>query len=91
MLPSVPERWQPAFPEWEIHVGSIYLYLVGPGPNAMRRCSKANYQTPGTPEEWEIARRALAILNERHRENNEAGEDEILAVLVECGYQEEEV
>ncbi len=56
----------------------------------MRRCSKANYQTPGTPDEWELARRALAILNERHRESREAGEAEILAVLVECGYEEEE-
>lgn len=88
--PSTPERLAPALPEWEIHVGVVHLYLVGPGPTAMRKCSRANYATPGTPEEWELARRALAILNERHRENKEAGEDEILAALLECGYEEEE-
>lgn len=86
--PSNPANWQPLLPEWEIHVGSVYLYLVGPGPDAMRRCSRRNIN-PGTPEEWALARKALAILNDRHRENKDAGEAEILAVLLECGYEEE--
>lgn len=79
----------PPPPEWEIHVGSVFLYLVGPGPTAMRRCSRRNIN-PGTPAEWELAERALAILKVRHYNDKEAGESEILAVLVECGYQEEE-
>lgn len=87
--PSNPDRLAPALPEWEIYVGSIHLFLVGPGPDAMRKCSRRNVN-PGTPEEWALARRALAILNERHRENREAGEAEILAALLECGYEEEE-
>ena len=86
--PSTPERLAPALPEWEIHVGSVHLFLVGPGPTAMRKCSRRNIN-PGTPEEWELARRALAILNDRYRENKEAGEAEILAALLECGYEEE--
>ena len=87
--PSTPERLAPALPEWEIHVGSVYLYLVGPGPDAMRRCSRRSVN-PGTTAERELAQRALVILNNRHRENKEDGPDEILAALVECGYEEED-
>lgn len=88
--PSNPDRLAPAVPEWEIHTGSIYLYLVGPGPDAMRRCSRRSV-TPGTPEERALAERALAILNERHRENRDAGVEEITAALVECGYEDDEL
>ena len=87
--PSTPERLAPALPEWELHVGSVYLYIIGPGPTAMRRCSRRSI-SPGTATEREIAERALAILNELHRENKDAGADEILAALVKCGYEEEE-
>lgn len=75
-------------PEWEIYVGNVYLYIVGPGPTAMRRCSRRG-NTPGTPDEWELAQRALNILKVRHYNDKEAGEAEILAALVECGYEEE--
>lgn len=87
--PSTPERLAPALPEWELHVGSVYLYIIGPGPTAMRRCSLRNIN-PGTPAERDLARRAIAILNERFRENKDAGDAEILAALMECGYEEEE-
>lgn len=54
-------------PPWEIHVGSVRLYLVGPGPHAMLRCSDPVYRGKiGTPEEWNIARKALRILNQEH-------------------------
>lgn len=86
--PSNPDRLVPAFPEWEIHVGNIHLFIVGPGPDAMRKCSRRSVN-PGTPTEWEIARKAVSILNLRHRETNDAGEAEILAALIECGYEEE--
>ena len=75
-------------PKWEIYVGNVFLYIVGPGPTAMRRCSRRNLN-PGTPDEWALARRALEILKVRHYNNKEAGEAEILAALVECGYEEE--
>ena len=32
----------PPLPEWEIYVGNVFLYIVGPGPTAMRRCSRRN-------------------------------------------------
>lgn len=79
----------PLLDEWYLWVGSIYLYIIGPGPTAMRRCSQRN-MNPGTPEEIALAERALAILNERHRENSADGEAEILAALQECGYEEAE-
>lgn len=81
--PHNPENLVPQFPVWEIWQGHAFIYLVGPGPKAMHQCGR------GTVEDRKLAERALVILNERHRENNEAGEAEILAVLVECGYQPE--
>jgi len=88
-LPSKPDRLMPLLDEWYLWVGSIYLYIVGPGSTAMRRCSQRN-MNPGTPDEIALAVRALAILNEHHRENIADGEDVILTVLKECGYEEAE-
>jgi len=88
-LPSKPDRLMPLLDEWYLWVGSIYLYIVGPGSTAMRRCSRRN-MNPGTPEEIALAERALAILNEHHRENVADGEPEILAAMLACGYEEEE-
>lgn len=81
-------RLPPLLPEWYIHTGSVYLYIVGPGPTAMRRCSVRS-MTPGTLREWDIAQKAILILNQLYRENDEAGVPEILAALVGSGYQEE--
>lgn len=54
-------------PKWELHHGSVQLFIVGPGEDAWCPCSEANYSgTIGTPEEREIARKALAILNRYH-------------------------
>lgn len=88
-VPSDPDRFE-KLPEWEIHTGSVYLYLVGPGPKAMRRCSRRSVN-PGTEAERELAERARQILNDRHRENREAGEAEIYDALVECGYVEDDL
>lgn len=86
--PSNPDRLVPTLPEWELHVGRRCLFIVGPGPEAMRRCSSYSFN-PGTAAEREIAERAVAILNERFREDKDASVHEILTVLVECGYEEE--
>lgn len=87
--PSTPERLAPMLPEWEIHTGCVYLYIIGPGPDAMLRCSVRS-MNPGTAEERELASLAILLLNERYRENKDAGPVEILAVLRECGYEEAE-
>ena len=86
--PSHPERLSPLLPEWEIYTGSVYLYIVGPGQKAMRRCSRRSID-PGTIIEREIAMLAVDILNKRHRESLDAGADEILTALLECGYEED--
>ena len=69
-------------PPWEIHVGSVRLYLVGPGPHAMLRCSEPVYRGKiGTPEEWSIARKALRLLIKDHSEDLEADGNTIAKVL----------
>jgi|GEM_PF-3245196 len=69
-------------PKWEIHVGSIRLYIVGPGPHAMHRCSEPVYRGDiGTPEEWRIARRALGILAKKHMNDMDADATTIQRVL----------
>jgi hypothetical protein len=69
-------------PPWEIHVGSVRLYIVGPGQHAMHRCSEPVYRGKiGTPEEWNIARKALRILNQEHGEDLAADGDTIQQVL----------
>jgi len=69
-------------PQWEIHVGSVRLYIVGPGPHAMHRCSEPVYQGKiGTPEEWAIARKALRILANEHMDDMEADATTIQRVL----------
>jgi hypothetical protein len=70
------------YPKWEIHVGSVRLYLVGPGPHAMLRCSEPVYRGKiGTPEEWSIARKALRILSQEHGEDLAADGATIAIVL----------
>ena len=69
-------------PAWEINVGSVRLYIVGPGPHAMLRCSEPVYRGKiGTLEEWAIARKALRILNQEHAEDLAADGDTIAMVL----------
>lgn len=69
-------------PAWEIHVGSVRLYIVGPGPHAMLRCSEPVYRGKiGTLEEWNIARKALRILNQEHAEDLAADGATIQRVL----------
>lgn len=69
-------------PKWEIHVGSVRLYIVGPGPHAMLRCSEPVYKGKiGTPEEWNIARKALRILNREYHQDITADGNTIAQVL----------
>jgi hypothetical protein len=86
--PSNPDRLCPFLPEWEVYIGCIFVYIVGPGPDAMRRCSERSL-TPGTKDELKIARKTVKLLNKTERENIDAGPAEILSALIKCGYKEE--
>lgn len=75
----------PRVVEWEIHVGFVgYLYVVGPGANAMLRVCRES-----TPHHLAIARRAVILLNQTRREDADAGPDEIRAALLQVGWEEE--
>ena len=68
--------------DWEIYVGLVRLYIVGPGPRAMHRCSEPVYRGQvGTPHEWKIANEALAILKAEHDEDLDADGATIAGVL----------
>jgi hypothetical protein len=67
---------------WEVHVGTVQLFISGPGPHAWLACSESCYSGQiGTDEERAIARRAVALLNRHQLQNKDAGPDEIKAAL----------
>ncbi len=69
---------------WSLEAGTVQLFIVGPGPDAWLACSRPNYQprsTPGTPREREIARQAVILLNQTHRNDKDAGIPQIQAAL----------
>lgn len=68
----------PATPGWHLHVGTVQLFIVGPGPEAWLACSEASYLGQvGTDEERNLARRALRFLSLRHAKDMDAGVDTI--------------
>lgn len=67
---------------WEMHVGTVQLFICGPGPDAWLAYSESYYTGQvGTEEERNIARRAVAILNREQLQNKDAGPTEIKAAL----------
>lgn len=67
---------------WELHVGTVQLFIVGPGPDAWLACSKSYYSGQvGTDEERNIARRAVILLNREQMQTKDAGPAEITAAL----------
>ena len=77
---------------WGLHVGWIQLFIAGPGPDAWLACSESYYYGQvGTEEERNLARRAVAILNRTHRQNNDAGPSEIRAALTLASTQDEPI
>jgi hypothetical protein len=73
--------------KWRVEVGSIRLWIIGPGPAAMFMGSTEYYTGRiGTDEERARANRAVEILNLYHR-NNDAGAMEIIAALKEAEHQ----
>lgn len=73
-LPTAPVEDPRLANAWELHTGYVKLFIVGPGENDWFACSAAHYDGPvGTPREREIARRALAILNQDFRHARDIG------------------
>jgi len=67
---------------WEMHVGWVQLFIVGPGQDSWLVCSEAYYTGQiGTDQEREIARRAVILLNREQLQNKDAGPTEIRAAL----------
>lgn len=57
---------------WEMHVGTVHLFIVGPGSNSMWPVAGPYYRGQvGTDNERRIARAAVVILGREHRDNNE--------------------
>lgn len=67
---------------WEVHVGTVQLFISGPGQDAWLACSESYYSGRiGTDEERDIARRAVILLNDEQIQNKDAGPTEIRAAL----------
>ena len=75
--PSIPSSIS-----WYLHVGTVNLYIVGPGPSAMLRCSEPYYTGEiGSDEEKAIARIAVDQLNRELEQNISSGPEIIVAAL----------
>lgn len=50
---------------WELHIGTVQIFIVGPMEDDWLACSKPNYQkrTPGTHHEHKLANLAVKILS----------------------------
>lgn len=69
---------------WHLHRGTHRYYIVGPGGTAMHPCSEPDYvgrHPTIQPREAAIARAAIADLNQRFRDNRDAGPEEIKQAL----------
>jgi hypothetical protein len=70
-----------------MEVGTIRLWIIGPGSDAMHPASEAYYSGRiGTDLERQIAQRAVRILNAHHRDR-EAGATEIQAAINQAAHQ----
>ena len=78
---------------WELYSGTLRLYIVGPGQDAMFPVTAPNYSKDahGTPQEREIARRAVSMLSIKYHDNREAGPKEIREALEACGWTADEL
>lgn len=67
---------------WEVHIGYVQLFIVGPGEHAWLAASKSLYHGQvGTDAERAIAHRAIQILRRHQGENQEVGPEQIAAAL----------
>jgi hypothetical protein len=57
----------PEIERWSLHVGTVHLFIVGPGEFSMVVCSEPYYRgTIGNDEERSIAKMAISFLNKNH-------------------------
>lgn len=83
-----PGRAPQLLERWHLHTGTVKLFISGPGPEAWLACSESYYSGQiGSEEEREIAHAALAILNEQHGQDKDAGPAEIRAALERSRHQ----
>jgi hypothetical protein len=67
---------------WYLHTGRICLYIIGPGPLAMHRCSESYYRGEvGSEEERRVANLAILQLNRELDQNMYAGPEVIKVAL----------
>lgn len=70
---------------WHLHKGTVTLFIVGPGEFAMHKCSEPVYRGRiGTPEEREIAKTAIVMLNADIQNNLDAGPEAIQEALIKA-------
>lgn len=73
--------------KWRMEVGSVRLWIIGPGSDAMHPASQTYYSGRiGTELERQIAQRAVEILD-RTRRDHDAGKAEIQAALDQAANQ----
>jgi hypothetical protein len=67
---------------WELHIGTVQLFISGPGPDAWLACSEPCYSgSIGTDHERHVAHKAVTILRKNHGQNKDAGIPEIQTAL----------
>lgn len=66
-IKSLPSEYVPEIERWSLHVGTIHLFIVGPGEFSMVRCSDPYYEGEiGNDDERAIANIAISFLNKNH-------------------------
>ena len=77
----------PNIQRWHLHRGTVQYFICGPGADAMHPCSAPVYQgrhpTIGVREAL-VARKALGILDDRHRHSRDIGPADIQRILEEA-------
>lgn len=64
---SEPSVFIPEIEKWSIHVGTVHLFIVGPGETSMLKCSEPYYRGKiGSDLEYKIAKATVKMLNKKY-------------------------
>lgn len=77
----------PNIQRWHLHRGTVQWFICGPGADAMHACSAPVYEGRHPTIGWReavVARKALGILDERHRYSKDLGPADIQRILDEA-------
>jgi hypothetical protein len=81
-------QYVPEIERWSMHIGTVHLFIVGPGEFSMLRCSEPYYQGAiGSDEEHAIANIAIHLLNKLHPYAPLDGLDTMYKMLAEAKKQ----